>query len=193
MDAVRYSVGRSSKKSLRRRSQEHALLDKVNQILPLSSGWPYWSWYDCFLRLRLKMTWCNMNYHVSILRHLYISRRLHVIKNNHIVSILRHLYISRRLHVIKNNHIVSILRHLYISRRLHVIKNNHIVSILRHLYISRRLHIIKNNHIVSILRHLYISRRLHVIKIRHKISFMLSLKSLNSEFPFFREQIASQS
>ena len=37
----------------------------VNQFLPLSSGLTFLKWYDCFLRLRWKMTWCNMNYHIN--------------------------------------------------------------------------------------------------------------------------------
>ena len=67
MDVVRDSVWRNLKKSLQKHSQElshlHALEDKGNQFLPSSSGLTFLKWYDCFLRLRWKMTWCNMNCH----------------------------------------------------------------------------------------------------------------------------------
>ena len=55
VDAVRDSVGKSPKKSLRRHSQKlglsRALWDRVNQFLPLSSGLTFLKWYDWFLCL----------------------------------------------------------------------------------------------------------------------------------------------
>ena len=67
--AVRYSVGRSPRKFFRRRSQEldlsRTLYDKVSQFLPLSPGLTFLKWYDWLLRLRWKMTWSNMNYHIN--------------------------------------------------------------------------------------------------------------------------------
>ena len=83
VDAVRDSVGRSLKKSLWRHSQElglsHAQLDKVNQFLPKSSGLTFPKWYDCFLRLRWKMNWCNMNYYIN---------GLHLLRHNMIIPVL---------------------------------------------------------------------------------------------------------
>ena len=68
VDAVRDSVGRSPKNSPRRSSQElspsRALWDKVNQFLPLSPRLTSLKWCDCFLRLRWRMNWWNMNYHI---------------------------------------------------------------------------------------------------------------------------------
>ena len=73
---VRDSVGGSSKKSIQRHFQEHGLSrtpeDKVNQFLPLNSSLTFLKRYDCFLRLRWKMTWCNMNYHINGL-HLFFD------------------------------------------------------------------------------------------------------------------------
>ena len=66
---MRDSVRISPRKSLRRHSQElglsRALLNKVNQFLSLSSGLTFLKWYDCFLILKWKMTWFNMNYHIN--------------------------------------------------------------------------------------------------------------------------------
>ena len=69
VDVVRDSVGGSSKKSLRRSSQElgpsRKLYDRPNQFLPLSSGLTFLKWYDCFLRIRVNMTWSNMSHHIN--------------------------------------------------------------------------------------------------------------------------------
>ena len=69
VDVVRDSVRRSLKKALWRSSQELglscALSDKVNQFMSLSSSLTFLKWYDYFLRLRWKMTWCNMNYYFN--------------------------------------------------------------------------------------------------------------------------------
>ena len=67
VDAVKDSVRRSPKKFHRRHSQElsRALSDKVNQFLLLSFGLTFLKWSDYFLRLRWKMTRCNMNYNIN--------------------------------------------------------------------------------------------------------------------------------
>ena len=74
VDMVRDSIEKNPKKSLQRRSQElclsRILFDIVHQFLPLSSGLTSLKWYDCFLRIRWKMTWFNMNYHINEL-HLF--------------------------------------------------------------------------------------------------------------------------